>query len=154
MTSLPSSSDLNKSRKLAPFLVALTATLLFSACEDKHIGRPCDLGVPIPSDPNLITVNAQALECPSRICVLPARLRSMQADTTPTGPLCTDQCGSDDDCAGGETGGKTDPKCDTGFVCRTVLPKLDNNPASCKPICVCKDFLPSMDTPTVPDSCK
>ena len=139
MTSLPSSSCSIQSRKLAPILVALATALLLTGCEDKHIGRPCELGVPIPKDPTLITVNPQALECPSRICILPAQLKS-----TDTGPFCTDQCASDDDCTGAETSAG-DSRCNSRFVCRRILPKLDNNPLSCKAVCVCFDFLPTGD---------
>ena len=133
MTSRPFSSSSNHSRKLAPLLVALATTLFLTACEDKHIGRPCELGVPLPKDPTLITVNPQALECPSRYCVLPAALIP---NVNGTGPFCTDTCASDDDCADAETTkAMGDPHCHSSFVCRRILPKLDN-PLSCKPICV------------------
>jgi hypothetical protein len=133
--------------RLAPFLVG--ATLLLSACEDKHIGRLCDIAVDMITNPKLVTVNPQALECPSRVCILPAKDK-----TTNTEALCTDECGSDDDCADGERGkGMADTLCDEGFVCRTILPNLENNPLRCKPVCVCKDFLVTGDMSVKPPSC-
>lgn len=151
MTFVSSLSRLIPSRKRAPFLVTLATTLLLTACGDDHVGRPCVLGVTPPMDPTLVTVNPQALECPSRVCVLPAKLQDPSVDT---GPYCTKECGNDEDCTGGEIGsGAGDPRCNTGFVCRTILPKLSNNPLACKPICVCKDFLPTDNVATTPQSC-
>jgi hypothetical protein len=132
---------------LAPSLAA--ATLLFSACDDQHIGRPCDIAVEMIADPKLVTVNPQALECPSRVCVLPAKDKS-----TNTEAFCTAECSSDDDCSDGERGkGMADTLCDEGFVCRTILPNLENNPLRCKPVCVCKDFLMTGDVSAKPPSC-
>ena len=162
MTFVSSLSRLIPSRKRAPFLVALAATLLLTACEDKHIGRQCELAVDpaATTDPTSATVNPQALECPSRVCVLPAMLRGSTGNPLAMppipadGPFCTDGCGSDDDCAGGEKRGPGNPLgCQRGFVCRTILPKLSNNPLACKPICVCKDFLPTDNVATTPQSC-
>ena len=149
MTLLSCLSRSIPSQSLAPFVVA--AMLLFSACEDKHIGRLCDIGVEMIDDPKVITVNPQALECPSRICVLPA-----QEKNTTTAAFCTDACGNDDDCADGERGpanSQTDNRCELGFVCRTIIPKLASNPLSCRPVCVCRDFLMTDDPNSKPPSC-
>jgi hypothetical protein len=157
MTSAPSSSRSTQSPRyvpfLFPFLAGLVAMLFMSACEDKHIGRPCDIGVDTTMlDPKLVTVNPQALECPSRVCIWPA-----QDKTTDTQGLCTDGCSSDDDCSDGEKRGKPaasdDKRCVLGFACRTILPKLDGTSLSCKPICVCKDFLLTNDQNVPPQSC-
>jgi hypothetical protein len=149
MTSLSSLSPSRPSQNVVRFL-ALLATLALGACEDKHIGRPCDLGLDMPpEDPKLATVNAQALECPSRLCLQPAKDKS-----TDTGPLCTDTCGSDDDCSDGEKGSAVgDPRCDTGFVCRRVIENIASNPLRCKPVCVCKDFLLIDDPNIKPKGC-
>jgi hypothetical protein len=131
-------------------LFAVAATLLFTACEDKHIGRPCDLGVDNVTNTTVATVKVDALECPSRVCILPAQ--QLSGDT---GALCTDGCGSDDDCSDGETRSAGNSKgCKSRFVCRTIIPQLDGNPLSCKPVCVCKDFLPTNDTGAKPLSCQ
>jgi hypothetical protein len=122
------------------------------ACADKHIGRPCLIG--LPADPNIASVNTQALECPSRICLLPAQDMTLDMNMTATGPLCTDYCNSDDDCADGERRGtdKTSTRCINGFACRTPIGHLESNPLSCKQVCVCKDFL-KPDSDTKPKSC-
>ena len=152
MTSLPSSSRLRFALRRVSLFAVLAGASLLSACEDKHIGRPCDIGVDMITDPKVATVNPAALECPSRICLLPA-----EDKTTSTGAFCTDECGGDDDCAdaGSRSKGKPgDTRCETGFVCRRVIPKLESNPLSCKPVCVCRDFLPSDDVNITPPSCK
>ena len=52
--------------RLAPLLMTL-GVLASAGCEDKAIGRPCDLLVD--AGANKTTLNPQALECPTRICV-------------------------------------------------------------------------------------
>jgi len=125
---------------------AAFALLAISGCDDKHIGRPCcldsscgaDAAAPLPTN---VAVNSEALECPSRVCLLPN-----QGKSTNTGPFCTDTCSSDDDCAGGEkrtdnSAGSTDRRCQTGFVCRVVVPNLANTALSCQKVCTCSDFI-------------
>ncbi len=61
-------------------LVAFGVVILAGACDDKHIGRPCQTGVP-PADAGtsggaFATVTSPALECPSRICLLPADMNN------------------------------------------------------------------------------
>jgi hypothetical protein len=150
MTSLPSSSRLVFALRRAPLLALLAGTSLLAACEDKHIGRPCDIGVDMITDPKVATVNPAALECPSRLCLLPA-----QDKTTMTKAFCTDECGSDDDCSDGERRGSKpgDTRCVSKFVCRRVIPQLESNPLSCKPVCVCNDFLLQDDPNVKPKSC-
>ena len=74
MTS-PSSSPSISSAARTFGLLALALTLfgLGGACEDKHVGRPCELGtMPLGGTSGQIaTVSSPALECPSRICLLP-----------------------------------------------------------------------------------
>ena len=150
MMSFPSSSRALSLPNLASCLAGLVVLLTLGACEDKHIGRPCDIGVDMTTpEPKLAIVNAQALECPSRLCILPD-----QNVSTDTGALCTDECSNDDDCSGGETrgSGTADKRCRHGFVCRTIIPKLDR-PLACKPVCVCKDFLVTDDPNVKPPSC-
>ena len=154
MTSLPSSSRSIRSVSLLPLLMAAIPMLLAVACADKHIGRPCVVSSTLPTDPSIAAVNTQALECPSRICILPAQEMTLDS-TPPTGPLCTDYCSSDDDCADGERRAKgdlTSTRCIAGFACRTPIGHLETNPLSCKQVCVCKDFLKA-DSATKPKSC-
>lgn len=154
MTSLPSSSRLLPLVRRFSLLAVLAGASFLSACEDKHIGRPCGIGVQMSTDPTVATVNPSALECPSRICLLPAQER--MAQMPPTGPLCTDECSSDDDCSDGETRNTSDPtdkRCVGGFKCRRVIPNLESNPLSCKRVCVCLDFLNPNDKDSKPPSC-
>src|SRR5262249_60133815 len=108
---------------LAPFALGAFLLALGSAgCENKHIGRTCDLNADAGTTSGTgttATINPEALECPSRICVLPP----MAGGPTDTVALCTAECSSDDDCSDGETGPKNPPAsqsdhhCETGFTC-------------------------------------
>jgi hypothetical protein len=131
-------SKLAKLATLAPFAFAVALLgLVASGCEDKHIGRVCDLDTAeagVPTTGNSSTIQGQAVECPSRICLLPAADK-----TTNTGPLCTATCSSDDDCSDGET--TSDPsshQCKSGFVCMVATPV---GAFCCERMCVCKDFV-------------
>ena len=54
---------------LAGFAFLVGGALVSSGCENKAIGRPCDLETVAD---NSATQNSSALECPSRICVKPS----------------------------------------------------------------------------------
>jgi hypothetical protein len=132
-------AQLGQLGRIAPlaFVLALT-TLAVAGCENKHIGRLCDLGV---SDDGgtagtgtTATINSEALECPSRICLLPGNEQGAN-----TASLCTAECSSDDDCSDGET--TSDPNnvhCKSSFVC--TIPTTVGD-FCCRKMCVCKDFL-------------
>jgi hypothetical protein len=110
---------------------------LGAGCEDKHIGRPCDLGVQNPdagSSGTTATITSPALECPSRICLLPAATKNPGG----TGPLCTAECDSNEDCEDGETGGQGSALCKTGFVC--MWPTTVGG-FCCRKMCACRDFV-------------
>jgi len=140
-------------------LLVVALVLGTFACENKHIGRTCGLSV----DPDggagsgtTATLDV-ALECPSRICILPAQESSALAP--PTTSLCTADCSSDDDCADGERRNSSDPgdqRCKGGFVCKVAETVGD---FCCRRLCVCTDFLSrnpltqSFDTST-PEVCK
>ncbi len=124
--------------------------LASSGCEDKHIGRPCDLSAQdagVSGTGNNATINSQAVECPSRICLQPAADKNIGS----VKPLCTADCSSDDDCDG-ETGGKGSGLCTTGFVCMVPTTVGD---FCCRKMCVCKDLV---EIPTggfkTPEVCK
>ena len=137
-------------------LAALTTLLLLVAvgCADKHIGRRCIIsndGGAADMGPTYFSVNPLALECPSRICIKPAQLAG-----TDTQALCTDECSSDDDCAGGETRDTKDSedrRCRSSFACRYAIPNLDGVPLACKRVCVCKDFFDPKSKDTKPEGC-
>ena len=74
MTSRSSSPSISlAARTFGLLALALTLFGLGGACEDKHVGRPCELGtVPLGGTSGQIAaVSSPALECPSRICLLP-----------------------------------------------------------------------------------
>lgn len=145
MTFSPSSTVRLPSSVLILGLLGISIVAVGPGCADNHVGRPCALGVPKDQiDPMKVTINPAALECPSRICLLPAVGAAPVQDIA---GLCTVECSSDDDCADGEKGkaGPGNVRCTSGFVCRTLLPPLATNPLQCKPLCVCKDFLSSAD---------
>jgi hypothetical protein len=148
-----SSRTLSKLTAIAPFAFAIAVLgLVSSGCEDKHIGRVCDLDTAPSSTPTsgqTATFNGQAVECPTRICLLP----SMQGGTTNTTSLCTAGCSSDDDCAGGETTSDMNSKqCKKGFVC--IIASTVGN-FCCEHMCVCKDFVDTTQPGfnKMPDSC-
>jgi hypothetical protein len=149
-----SSRPLSKLAQLplaAPFAFAIALLgLVSSGCEDKHIGRVCDLDTADAGTTSTSTssvIQGQAVECPTRICLLPAANVG-----TNTGPLCTATCSSDDDCSDGETtSDHTSKQCKTGFAC-LVATTVGN--FCCERMCVCKDFIDTTrpdynKTPTV-----
>jgi len=132
-------------------LLALTLTLfgLGGACEDKHVGRPCELGtMPLGgSSGQIAAVSSPALECPSRICLLPGAEKDprssaqVAANAPGTGALCTADGEENADCEDGEKGNPntaSDRRCRGGFVC--AWPTLVGAFA-CKKLCVCTDFV-------------
>jgi hypothetical protein len=123
-------------------LLVIAAVLGGASCENKHIGRKCLLSVdPDPGNSGGTTATIDVgLECPSRICLLPARevFQAMPQTTA----LCTADCSSDDDCADGElrvSGDMSDTRCQTGFTCKVSETVGD---FCCRRLCVCKDFVP------------
>jgi hypothetical protein len=132
---------------------AVLTALAFAStgCEDKAIGRPCDVS----SDAGAMQAvfNGQALECPTRLCVKPSRDQAI-ARPVDTAPYCSAECSKDSDCDG-ERRDKTNPRdkrCETGFVCGVAF---EVGPLCCKKVCLCKDFV---NVPQgglqVPASCK
>ena len=136
-------------RSLALFALALVMFAMGGACEDQHVGRPCELGTtPMGGTSGQIaTVSSPALECPSHICLLPGAEKDprsaaqIAAMTSGTGPLCTASCESSEDCEDGEKGNPdnaADKRCRGGFVC--AWPTLVG-PFACQKMCVCTDFV-------------
>jgi hypothetical protein len=137
-SSRPTAKIVSINASVASFALAIAGIVLLGlvagGCEDKHIGRVCSLDTMdagTSGTGTVATLNGQAVECPSRICLLPA------GDKQPgIGPLCTAGCSSDDDC-GGETSSNKD-QCHTGFVCLVATTVGD---FCCEHLCVCKDFI-------------
>ena len=115
------------------------------------LGKPCSLAAP--TSPSVLTLDATSATCESHLCLSPPGL-----GVGPQTSLCSATCSSDDDCANGikSTGTEPDgvPRCRLGFRCRTLIPPLEGNPASCKPLCVCIDsFLDPNQVATKPPGC-
>jgi hypothetical protein len=125
------------------------AALLGSGCENKAIGRPCD----VQSDASAMQAvfNGQALECPSRICIKPSREQGVATDTM-TAPYCTAECSKDSDCDGErrDPSNGRDHRCQSGFVCGVGF---EVGPLCCKKLCLCRDFISQMGGLQTPASC-
>ena len=113
MTSRSSSPSISlAARTFGLLALALTLFGLGGACEDKHVGRPCELGtVPLGGTSGQIAaVSSPALECPSRICLLPGAEKDPRsaaqtaAGVSGTGATCTADCEENADCEDGEKG--------------------------------------------------
>lgn len=127
---------------LAPLALGAWLLVLGAAgCENKHVGRTCDLATDGGATVGMTaTINSEALECPSRICLYPVATAPI-AGSSDTAPFCTADCSSDDDCSDAETGPKgsgTDHHCENGFTC-AVATKV--GPFCCRRFCICRDFV-------------
>lgn len=136
--------------RLVCFL-ALAAGALWTnaACEDKAIGRPCDLTEEIA--PDYGGYNSNATDCPSRLCVKPMVQPGVSTDLD-TGAYCSAECSSDNDCDGQsrDPANPNDKRCRKGFVCALVFP---TGKIGCKRICLCRDFFSASVGPAVPEGC-
>jgi hypothetical protein len=109
-----------------------------TACEDKAIGRPCD--VLTDAGPSQGVFNSEALECPSRICLKPV-VQQGASGTVDTGPFCSASCSQDSDCESDNTRDTKNPldkRCSKGFACGIAFVK---GKICCQKLCLCKDFL-------------
>ena len=134
-------------------LLVLAVSILASGCEDKALGRPCDLpgGWRCERGPGAPTTRtqriAQATFAPNRPCSPAYRTIS------PPGPYCTMACNSDNDC-NGQTRDFTnanDTRCHEGLCLRNPfrLGKL-----CCQKLCLCRDFFSASVGPAVPAVCQ
>jgi hypothetical protein len=146
--SRPLWSALVRASLLGAVLVGLAA-FANMACEDKAIGRPCDILAD--AGQTQAVYNNQALECPSRICLKPVRAETVNRDVD-TGAYCSAECSKDSDCDGQRRDSKdsTDKRCESGYACGVAFVV---GPLCCKKLCICKDFLPQGVAITVPLTC-
>lgn len=121
-----------------------------TGCEDKAIGRPCD--VLTDAGPAQGVFNAEALECPSRICLKPVVQPGATPPTPPTTAYCSASCSQDSDCEGQtrDPSNPLDQRCKSGFVCGIPFVK---GRICCQKLCLCKDFLSPAGAPE-PIACK
>jgi hypothetical protein len=133
---------------------ALAALALFgnTGCEDKAIGRPCDVLNDAGTQQGVF--NSEALECPSRICLKPVVQIGATMPTPATSAYCSASCSQDSDCdpnQGRDPGNHLDTRCSKGFACGIAFVK---GSICCQKLCLCKDFLnPTVGAPT-PVACQ
>jgi hypothetical protein len=152
MRFLSSASRIRQMTWFAPLMVLLAVG--GSSCENKHIGRRCELAIPPGAGGSVGTGTTTTidvgLECPSRICLLPAKDNAAATTTS----LCTADCTTDDDCVDSESRDPKDPadtRCANGFTCR--IPVTVGS-FCCRKLCVCKDFVNGPNTTVVPAVCQ
>jgi len=136
-----------KSYKLRPAALRLSilgafvlAAVAFGnlACEDKAIGRRCDVLSDAGASQGVY--NSEALECPSRICLKPVVQQGAVMPTPPTEAFCSASCSQDSDCDGQlrDPSNPDDHRCSKGFACGIAFVK---GKICCQKLCLCKDFL-------------
>jgi hypothetical protein len=129
-------------------LGAAAVVLGNTSCEDKGIGRPCDVLTEATKDQAVY--NAEALECPSRICLKPA-VQSGVSGNVDTGPYCSASCSQDSDCDGAVRGTSAlDKRCKQGYACGIAFVK---GRLCCQKLCLCKDFIGPSGV-QIPTGCK
>jgi hypothetical protein len=136
-----------KSHKLPPAALRLSLLSAFvlaavafgnMACEDKAIGRRCD--VLTDAGASQAVFNSEALECPSRICLKPMVGTGATMPTPATEAFCSASCSQDSDCDGQlrDSTNPDDKRCSKGFACGIAFVK---GKICCQKLCICKDFL-------------
>jgi hypothetical protein len=154
-----------RSSLLGMSVLAAMAALGSAGCEDKAIGRSCD--VLTDAAPAEGVYNSEALDCPSRICMKPVDQNAVPLDPATTA-YCSAGCSQDSDCNGevratpcpGNTvcpssgqcsNGASclpDTRCLKGFTCGIPYVK---GKLCCQKVCICKDFIPSYSSPKACD---
>ena len=134
-------------RTLGLLALALTCSV-WAELRGKHVGRPLRArhGATRWHQRPDRAVSSPALECPSRICLLPAPEESRSSAQTAagvsgTGATCTADCEENADCEDGEKGNASnaaDKRCRGGFVCGwpTTVGAF-----ACQKLCICTDFI-------------
>jgi hypothetical protein len=151
------------------FVLAAMAMFGNTGCEDKAIGRPCDVLTKATSEQGIY--NSEALECPSRICLKPVVQKGATMPNPATTAYCSASCSQDSDCDGqtrevrkcpdnnpcpanGQCAdGSTctpDLRCSQGFACGIAFVK---GSICCQKLCLCKDFLSPAGAP-IPIACQ
>src|SRR5689334_16342716 len=101
------------------FIGAVAMTCGLAGCEEKGIGRLCDVGVDAGTNATEAIINGAALECPSRVCLAavpnaPSVMNSFYKDEQ---AQCTARCSSDDDCGDGLVNKNDKRLCHSSFKC-------------------------------------
>ena len=135
---------------LGTFVLAAVALLGNTGCEDKAIGRRCDVLTDAGAAQGVY--NSEALECPSRICLKPVVQVGATMPDPPTQAYCSASCSQDSDCDGQarDPNNNLDYRCNKGFACGIAFVK---GKICCQKLCLCKDFLAPTGAPT-PIACQ
>jgi hypothetical protein len=136
---------------LGTFVLAAVTLFGNTGCEDKAIGRPCDVFAD--AGPSQGIYNSEALECPSRICLKPVVAQGVTLLTPPTEAFCSASCSQDSDCQPNQLRDQSNPldkRCQGGFTCGIAFVKGN---ICCQKLCLCKDFYPTGGVP-VPIACQ
>ena len=131
-------------------VLVMAAAILSAGCEDKALGRPCDLTKDAGAAQGAYAV--PAMDCPSRICTKPAVQPGVSNDLD-TGPYCTIKCSSDNDCNGQtrDFSNSNDKRCMKGYTC--AIP-FDQGSLCCQKLCLCRDFFSNSVGPATPTVCQ
>ena len=123
---------------LGTFVLAAVALFGNTGCEDKAIGRRCDVLTDASAAQGVY--NSEALECPSRICLKPVVQVGATMPDPATQAYCSASCSQDSDCEGQmrDQNNKLDYRCSAGFSCGIAFVK---GKICCQKLCLCKDFL-------------
>lgn len=100
------------------------------ACSENPVGRKCYVGPDVTG--TQVTLNSQAPECQSRLCLDVPLGAELPEDGEHT-PICTGTCDVDDDCER-----VADSPCKTGFTCGVPTVVGD---FCCQKMCMCKDYM-------------
>jgi hypothetical protein len=155
--------------RLAWLPALFIALAIATACEDKGIGRPCDLRADVIDGGVSATTgvyNSNATDCQSRICMKPAVQAGVATDLD-TGPYCSAVCSSDSDCNGQtrDDSNPNDKRCKKGYTCALAFgagqsidvsgqPTNGTQPLCCVKVCLCKDFYSPAYGPGIPSECQ
>ena len=136
---------------LGIFLLAAVALFGNTGCEDKAIGRRCDVLTDAGNSQGVY--NSEALECPSRICLKPVVQVGATMPDPPTQAYCSASCSQDSDCDGQLRNVKNglDYRCESGFSCGIAFVK---GKICCQKLCLCKDFLNEAVGAPTPIACQ
>lgn len=129
-------------------VLAGIVVILASGCENKTLGRSCD--VTADAGPTQGAWNSGAADCPSRLCIKPALQPS--ASGSGTSAYCTASCTSDSDCDGQtrDTSNPNDKRCVRGFTCAVIFGQ-GPGPVCCTKLCLCRDFVGPTGVVTPPE---
>lgn len=158
--SAPGRAARGNALRITLVVTALVALAGVASCENKGLGRSCNLGQTIPPEQGAYSVNAS--DCQTRICVKPAVQPGVSQDPKvfDTTAYCSDMCTTDSDCQGEirDRSNPNDHRCKSGYTCAIPFGAADSVPGGgqlcCQKICLCRDFFLASVGPTTPASCQ